>query len=128
MHDEDSLAIGAIAIDPSDPDTVYAGTGEPVYYLSGGVLQPPGSAVLSWFYAGVGVYKSTDGGDTWALTGDIENDVEHDIFTEDDENVRYRRTFSGDPASWVKSYRPDDEAADPENLTDWRIWYKIERA
>lgn len=89
MHDEDSLAIGAIALDPSDPDTVYAGTGEPVYYLSGGVLQPPGSEKLSWFYAGAGVYKSTNGGDTWALTGDIENDFIYQIAVDpfDPQNV-----------------------------------------
>jgi hypothetical protein len=72
MHDEESLAIGAIAIDPSDPDTVYAGTGEPVYYLSA-----PGSLPLvdvAWFYEGAGVYRSTDGGGTWTLTGPIGNE------------------------------------------------------
>ncbi|MFQ5637532.1 MAG: WD40/YVTN/BNR-like repeat-containing protein [bacterium] len=74
MHDEASLAIGAIGIDPSVPDTIYAGTGEPVYLVSGGGPLPPGSSTLAWYYEGVGVYKSTDGGDTWTLTGDIGND------------------------------------------------------
>ncbi len=74
MHDEASLAIGAIAIDPSNTDTVYAGTGEPVYLFSGTGPLPPGSSSLAWYYAGVGVYRSTNGGDTWTLTGDIAND------------------------------------------------------
>jgi photosystem II stability/assembly factor-like uncharacterized protein len=74
MHDEDSLAIGAIAIDPNTPDTVYAGTGEPVYLFSGSGPYPPGSSNLAWYYEGVGVYKSADGGDTWTLTGNIDND------------------------------------------------------
>lgn len=89
MHDEDSLAIGAIAIDPSVPDIVYAGTGEAVYYLSSGVLQPPGAATLAWYYAGVGVYKSTNGGDTWTLTGDIENDFIYKLAVDpfDSQNV-----------------------------------------
>ena len=74
MHDQDSLAIGAIALDPSNTDTVYAGTGEPVYLISGGGPLPPGADNLAWYYPGVGVYKSTNGGDTWTLTGAIEND------------------------------------------------------
>lgn len=45
----DSLACGAIAIDPSDPDRVYVGTGE------GG-----GDA-----YFGVGPIRSDDGGENW---------------------------------------------------------------
>lgn len=73
MHDEQSLAIGALAIDPNNPDTIYAGTGEPVYLFSGTGPLPPGSPTLAWYYEGVGVYKSTDGGNTWALTGAIEN-------------------------------------------------------
>ena len=48
-------AIGSLLIDPSDPsgNTVYAGTGEP---------NASGDSE-----AGVGIYKSTDGGDTWTL-------------------------------------------------------------
>ena len=49
-----SNAIGSILIDPTDPsgDTIYAGTGE-----------PNASADSE---AGTGIFKSTDGGDTWA--------------------------------------------------------------
>jgi photosystem II stability/assembly factor-like uncharacterized protein len=44
-----SLAIGAIAFDPNDPKTVYAGSGEGNSYSD----------------RGVGVYKSTNGGTHW---------------------------------------------------------------
>lgn len=47
------LAIGALAIDPTDPSIVYAGTGE---------ANNSGDS----FY-GDGVLKSTDGGDTWSV-------------------------------------------------------------
>src|SRR6185295_14734267 len=46
-----SLAIGALAIDPSNPKRVYAGSGEGNFYAN----------------LGAGVYKSTDGGTTWAV-------------------------------------------------------------
>jgi hypothetical protein len=50
-----SNAIGSLLIDPNDRsgNTVYAGTGEP---------NASGDSE-----AGVGIYKSTDGGSTWAL-------------------------------------------------------------
>jgi hypothetical protein len=44
-------AIGTIAIDPNNPDVVYAGTGE------------PNSSADS--AAGLGIYRSSDGGETW---------------------------------------------------------------
>ncbi len=51
--------MGSIAIDPTNPDIIYAGTGEPT----------------GWpHYEGVGVLKSTDGGATWATTGAMDND------------------------------------------------------
>lgn len=74
MHAEASLAIGAVAVDPASPDTVYAGTGEPlVYFSTSGGLLPPGSETLAWWYEGTGVLKSTDGAATWAPTGPIAN-------------------------------------------------------
>ncbi len=48
-----SLAMGAIAVDPVDPNIVYAGTGE-----------PNGSCDS---YYGQGVLRSADGGTTWTL-------------------------------------------------------------
>ena len=49
--DQPSLATGSIAIDPSNPDTIYVGTGEENF---------SGDS-----YYGAGILKSTDGGATW---------------------------------------------------------------
>jgi hypothetical protein len=48
-----SNAIGSIVFDPSNANTIYVGTGE-----------PNGSSDSE---AGVGLFKSTDGGSTWSL-------------------------------------------------------------
>ncbi len=48
-------SIGAIAVAPSDPETIYAGTGE--------------SDIRSDLSSGNGVYKSGDGGSTWTHMG-----------------------------------------------------------
>ncbi|HKK08519.1 MAG TPA: glycosyl hydrolase, partial [Gemmatimonadota bacterium] len=48
-------AVGAIAVAPSDPNVIYVGTGEP---------DPRGDISF-----GDGVYKSTDGGETWTNVG-----------------------------------------------------------
>ena len=51
-----SDSIGSVAVDPANPSIVYAGSGN---------IQA-GSCV---FFKGVGLYKSTDGGDTWTILG-----------------------------------------------------------
>jgi photosystem II stability/assembly factor-like uncharacterized protein len=48
-------SIGALAVAPSDPNVIYAGTGE--------------ADMRSDISLGGGVYKSTDGGKTWKNTG-----------------------------------------------------------
>lgn len=48
-----SLSMGAVALDPSNPEIVYAGTGN---LFDGGHV----------FTKGIGIYKSIDGGETWA--------------------------------------------------------------
>lgn len=58
MQYADAIAVGSIAIDPTTPNTIYVGTGEPTWW--------PG-------YDGVGVLKSTDGGMTWNATGTLGN-------------------------------------------------------
>lgn len=45
--------IGAIAVDPSNPKTIYVGTGEANYSMDSG--------------PGAGILKSTDGGNSWVL-------------------------------------------------------------
>lgn len=52
---QNTASIGAIAIDPQHPGTLYCGTGE--------------ANSLRSYYPGSGVYKSTDGGMSWALIG-----------------------------------------------------------
>ncbi len=52
-----SLAIGALALDPVQPDVVYAGTGE---------VNPGGGSVA---YGGTGLYRSPDQGQTWQPLG-----------------------------------------------------------
>ncbi len=48
-------SIGALAIDPKNPKNIWAGTGEPWTRNSTSI--------------GDGIYKSTDGGETWAKSG-----------------------------------------------------------
>jgi len=60
---EASLSMGAVELDPSNPDIVYAGTGNG---FDGGCF----------FTKGAGILKSTNGGDTWTnLAGDLFNNV-----------------------------------------------------
>jgi photosystem II stability/assembly factor-like uncharacterized protein len=50
-----SLSIGAIAVDPSNPQTVWVGTGE--------------SWVRNSVSVGTGIYRTRDGGDDWDAVG-----------------------------------------------------------
>ena len=52
---QDIASIGAIAVAPSDPHTIYVGTGE--------------ADMRSDIAYGNGMYKSSDGGTTWAHIG-----------------------------------------------------------
>ncbi|UCC48558.1 MAG: sialidase [Gemmatimonadota bacterium] len=55
FDDQDAHAIGALALAPSDPEIVWAGTGEPF--------------IRSNVSIGNGIYRSTDGGATWQHMG-----------------------------------------------------------
>ncbi|MBI1750418.1 MAG: glycosyl hydrolase [Acidobacteria bacterium] len=61
VFDKQTQSIGAVAIDPSNPETVWVGTGE--------------SWVRNSVSVGTGVYKTTDGGDNWQALGLV--DTEH---------------------------------------------------
>jgi len=50
-----STSIGDVTVDPSNPNTVWVGTGEANIFRSS--------------HAGAGVFKSTDGGETWQNMG-----------------------------------------------------------
>ena len=43
-----------------------------------------------------------------------------------DQLTTYRRVFRGDPRSWAGKYGPDQESDDPENVSQWRLWYHID--
>lgn len=51
-----TLSIGSIAIDPTRPDTIYAGTGDP-------------NVACCFVGPGLGVFRSTDAGQNWTPTG-----------------------------------------------------------
>jgi photosystem II stability/assembly factor-like uncharacterized protein len=55
FDDQNSYSIGSVTIDPNNPQTVWVGTGENV-----------SGRHVAW---GDGVYKSTDGGISWASMG-----------------------------------------------------------
>ena len=55
FDDQGVQSIGALAVAPSDPDVIWAGTGE--------------SKVRSNISHGAGVFRSTDGGDSWSFMG-----------------------------------------------------------
>ncbi|MBK9250315.1 MAG: T9SS type A sorting domain-containing protein [Ignavibacteria bacterium] len=55
MDYENSISMGALAMDPKNPDILYAATGE----LASG----------HYGYSGAGVFKTTNGGTTWNLIG-----------------------------------------------------------
>ena len=52
----ESYSIGSLALDPNNPEIVYVGTGE---------ANPGGVAI----YPGNGIWRSTDGGQTWTNLG-----------------------------------------------------------
>lgn len=55
FDDHAYLSIGNVVIDPNNPNTIYVGTGD--------------SNINGYVYSGDGLYKSTDGGQTWVHLG-----------------------------------------------------------
>jgi len=97
FDEQDVLSIGAIAIDQSNPSTIWVGTGEG---------NPRNS-----LNTGAGIFKSIDGGKTWKLMGLENTKVIHRIIVHrDNPDVVYVAAMG---APWGKSsdrgvYRTDD--------------------
>lgn len=55
FDDQPYLAIGDMAFDPNDPEIIYVGTGDP--------------SITGYPFIGDGIYKTTDGGNSWTNIG-----------------------------------------------------------
>ncbi len=113
-------SIGDIAISPSNPNTIYVGTGDPN---------------ISWYpMLGDGIYRSTDGGETWEHLGLSEQRVITKIalhptnpnliyaasmglpFIRDNNRGLYRSEDGG--ASWQKVLNISDQAGISDLVMD----------
>lgn len=104
----DNLAIGALGQDPNNMDVMYAGTGE-------------------FDVDGIGIFRSTDGGDNWELLPETENfnfkttrallvhPVTSDVYAGTSRGV-WRSTDQGETWEKVGGYTP------PTNFTSNEIY------
>jgi hypothetical protein len=102
-----SLGMGALAMDPSDPEVLYAGTGPWFNSLSG-------TAVLGTAPRGAGILRTRDGGSNWELLGSpggthfrYVNDI---VVSRGDSQRLYAATWTGvfrstdGGATWTQSF------------------------
>ncbi|MEW6211460.1 MAG: hypothetical protein AB1631_24050 [Acidobacteriota bacterium] len=104
FQDQETLSIGAIAIAPSDANVLYVGTGEG---------DPRNSASF-----GNGVYRSTDGGESWKHLG-----------LADTERIKRIRIHPTDPdIAWVAAlghaWGPNEERGVFKTTDGGRTWAK----
>src|SRR5579875_1711432 len=98
-------SIGALAVAPSDPNVIYAGTGE--------------SDIRSDLASGDGVYKSTDGGRTWKNVGLKETrQISRIIVNPRDANVVY-------VAALGHAYAPNAERGVFRSTDGGATWEKV---
>ncbi len=97
-----TLSMGAVAIDPSDPNVVYAGTGE----------VNPGRGSLT--YGGAGLFRSNDQGSTWTLLGlEDTGSIGRILIDPEDPNVIHAAAMGHiwEPSDERGIYRTDDGGA-----------------
>lgn len=135
----ETLSIGDLAIDPDDTSILYVGTGE------------PNCGIGSVTYDGHGIYKSTDGGNSWTnvglencgSTGRIAVDPQNpdiiyaammgDLFQDSPDRGLYRSTDAG--ATWQQvlfvtdSTGAFDVAINPQdpNIVYATTWERVRR-
>ncbi len=86
---QSALAIGAIEFDPSNPDIVYVGTGEVINSHTSQFNATPA-------YFGDGIFKSTDGGQTWFPLGLSQLGTISDIYVRrDNPNMIFATSAQG---------------------------------
>jgi hypothetical protein len=125
-----------------DLDPLIKGRGE-LYFATKTYSPDNGGQLQQHRFPQTGVFKISDIPgrndvelDSVIFEGYVENDLrieiagtELDTFDPDDVLGKYTRLFCGDPNRWYGAYGPDDEKPiEPENLTSWEIWYRIERS
>ncbi|HEY6338023.1 MAG TPA: hypothetical protein VIW68_05980 [Candidatus Sulfotelmatobacter sp.] len=98
-------SIGALAVAPSDPKTIYAGTGE--------------SDIRSDLSSGNGVYKSSDGGSTWTHLGlDDTRQISRIAIDPHDANVVYVGALG-------HAYGPNEERGVYKSVDGGAHWSKV---
>lgn len=105
FDDQPTGSIGALAVAPADPNTIYAGSGEG--------LQRPDLSV------GDGVYKSTDGGKTWTNTGLRDGQQISAILVDPRDANRVYVAVLGHP------YGPNTERGVYRSLNGGETWERI---
>jgi photosystem II stability/assembly factor-like uncharacterized protein len=98
-------SIGALAVAPSDPKVIYAGTGE--------------ADIRSNLSSGDGVYKSTDGGHTWANIGLRDSrQISRIVVDPQNANVVYVGAFG-------YAYGPNNERGVYKSTDGGASWTKV---
>lgn len=98
-------SIGAIAVDPNDPNVIYVGTGEPC--LRGDISY------------GNGMYKSVDGGKTWTHIGlDDTRHIAKILVDPHDSNIVF-------VAAIGHAYGPNEERGVFRSTDGGKTWQKV---
>src|SRR5690242_20941903 len=98
-------SIGALAVAPSDPKVIYAGTGE--------------ADIRSNLSSGDGVYKSTDGGKTWTNIGLRDSrQISRIVVDSQNANIVYVGVFGS-------AYRPNNERGVYKSTDGGTNWAKV---